>query len=175
MTSPTAAMLVRAGFVVVRVPVNVSRFRSILALGWHGCTFSSWPLTDGHVLTTGMEGMWVTLLEHRRAAANYHIHSRRSSPDIRVAAGEEAFRARVAAQSAYYELSLTTDDPKTIQFASLCIEAVGNIDKSKSKEIVDDNHEKTRLYLADMIAAAREAQPGALERLGELDSTATRT
>jgi hypothetical protein len=32
----TAAMLVRAGFVVVLVPVNVSGFRPVLARGWHG-------------------------------------------------------------------------------------------------------------------------------------------
>jgi hypothetical protein len=38
----TAAMLARAGFVVVLVPVNVSGFRSILARGWHGGIFSSW-------------------------------------------------------------------------------------------------------------------------------------
>ena len=32
----TAAMLVRAGFVVVLVLVNVSGFRPVLARGWHG-------------------------------------------------------------------------------------------------------------------------------------------
>jgi hypothetical protein len=31
----TAAMLVRAGFVVVLVLVNVSGFRPVLARGWH--------------------------------------------------------------------------------------------------------------------------------------------
>jgi len=31
----TAAMLVRGGFVVVLVPVNVSGFRPVLARGWH--------------------------------------------------------------------------------------------------------------------------------------------
>src|SRR5262249_40656332 len=34
----TAAMLVRAGFVVVLVLVNVSGFRLVLARGWHGPT-----------------------------------------------------------------------------------------------------------------------------------------
>ena len=34
----TAAMLVRTGFVVVLVPVNVSGFRLVLACGWHGQT-----------------------------------------------------------------------------------------------------------------------------------------
>jgi hypothetical protein len=32
----TAVMLVRAGFVVVLVPVNVSGFCLVLARGWHG-------------------------------------------------------------------------------------------------------------------------------------------
>jgi hypothetical protein len=36
----TAAMLARAGFVAVLVPVNVSGFRLILARGWHGQTSS---------------------------------------------------------------------------------------------------------------------------------------
>jgi hypothetical protein len=36
----TVAMLVRAGFVVVLVPVNVSGFRPVLARGWHGQTSS---------------------------------------------------------------------------------------------------------------------------------------
>jgi hypothetical protein len=34
----TAAMLVRAGFVVVPVPVNVYGFRPVLARGWHEAT-----------------------------------------------------------------------------------------------------------------------------------------
>ena len=34
----TAAMLVRASFVVVVLPVRVSGFRSVLARGWHGAT-----------------------------------------------------------------------------------------------------------------------------------------
>jgi hypothetical protein len=41
MSSPgqdsTTAMLVRAGFIVVLVPVNVAGFCSILAREWHGC------------------------------------------------------------------------------------------------------------------------------------------
>jgi hypothetical protein len=36
----TAAMLVRPGFVVVLVLVNVSGFRPVLARGWHGQTSS---------------------------------------------------------------------------------------------------------------------------------------
>jgi hypothetical protein len=32
----TAATLVKAGFVVVLVPLNVSGFRPVLARGWHG-------------------------------------------------------------------------------------------------------------------------------------------
>jgi hypothetical protein len=36
----TAATLVRAGFVVVLVPVNVSGLRPVLARGWHGQTSS---------------------------------------------------------------------------------------------------------------------------------------
>src|SRR5262249_29377524 len=38
----TAAMLVRAGFVVVLVLVNVSGFRSILARGWHDQLTGKW-------------------------------------------------------------------------------------------------------------------------------------
>jgi hypothetical protein len=37
------AMLVRAGFVLVLVPVNDSGFRSILARCWHGQTHSLTP------------------------------------------------------------------------------------------------------------------------------------
>jgi hypothetical protein len=36
----TVAMLARAGFVVVLMPVNVSGFRLVLARGWHGQTSS---------------------------------------------------------------------------------------------------------------------------------------
>jgi len=32
----TAAMLVRASFVVVSVPIHVSGFHLVLARGWHG-------------------------------------------------------------------------------------------------------------------------------------------
>jgi hypothetical protein len=37
----TAAILVRTGFVVVLVPVNVPGFRPVLARGWHGQLGSS--------------------------------------------------------------------------------------------------------------------------------------
>ena len=99
------------------------------------------------------------LLEHRRAAANYY-NNRGSNPDVRAAAGEEAYRTRVAAQSAYYELLLTTDDPETIRLASTCMEAVSKIQEGENQETVDDNHQKTQFYVRDMIAAARKAQPG---------------
>lgn len=103
----------------------------------------------------------------RRAAANFY-NNRRSSSDIRAAIGEKAYRTRVAAQSAYYELLLTTDDPETIHIASLCMGAVTKIDESEGQETIDDNHQKSQLYLGDMIAAARKVQSGAFEGLGRI-------
>jgi hypothetical protein len=110
-------------------------------------------------------GFASTLLEQRRAAASYY-NKLGSNSDVRAAAGGEAYRTRVAVQSAYYELLLTTDDPETINFASLCMEAVTKIREGESQETVDDNHQKTQFYLGNMIAAARKAQPGAFEGFG---------
>src|ERR1022692_1418501 len=86
-----------------------------------------------------------TLLDHRRAAANYY-NNRNSNSEIRAAVGEEAYRTRAATLSAYYELLLSTDDSETIHFASLCMEAVSKIDKDASQEVVDDSHQKAQSY-----------------------------
>jgi hypothetical protein len=99
------------------------------------------------------------LLDHRRAVANYY-NNRESDSNIRAVIGEEAYRTRAATLSVYHELLLSTDDPETIRLASLCLEAVSEIRKDASQETVDDNHQKIQSYLGDMIAAARNAQPG---------------
>jgi len=100
-----------------------------------------------------------TLLDHRRAAANYY-NNRGSKADIKAAAGEESYRTRAATMSAYYEVLLSTDDPETIRLATLCLEAVSRIRDPEGETTVDDNHQKALLYLGEMIAAARKAQPG---------------
>ena len=50
-------MLVRASFVVVRVPVNVSGFRSILARAWHG-RGATVRFRHGYMVGTGDPGCW---------------------------------------------------------------------------------------------------------------------
>ena len=54
--SSTAAILVRTGFVVVLVLVNVSGFRLVLARGWHGAGPSAWEQARHSMLTIMFAG-----------------------------------------------------------------------------------------------------------------------
>ena len=54
----TAAILVRTGFVVVLVPVNVPGFRPVLARTWHG--------QPGRLRVAGMRGLASRLIRSRR-------------------------------------------------------------------------------------------------------------
>jgi len=85
----------------------------------------------------------------------------------KTAASEKAYGARAVIWNAFYELELSTG-AEIARLAQHGIDTASSIHRADSREIMDRISYQTRLHLAELIEAAREAQPGSLpDKVGD--------